>query len=276
MSLTQRIASIHQRIAAAAHRTGRSPTEVTLIAVTKTHPPELIREAQAAGVLHMGENRVQELERKVEALADLRPQITWHLIGHVQRNKARRALELADLMHSVDSVRLAETLSRIVGENQTEDRKPETEAGRPETRDPSTARFVSLSNGRAGRRPEIPMPVLLQVNVSGEASKEGFDLPGGVANEAGLATFLAEVEHILAQPGLAVQGLMTIAPYHPDPEQARPTFRALRELRDRLAQHFPQVSWHQLSMGMSDDFEVAIEEGATLVRVGRAVFGERT
>lgn len=249
LSIPGAIAQIRERIAAAARRAGRDPAEVTLIAVTKTHPPELAAEAVAAGVLDLGENRVQEAAAKIAALAGLSPRPRWHLIGHLQRNKARLAAQLFDMVHSVDSLRLAEALDR-----QRADVSPQPSA--------------------LGPWPSA-LPILLQVNVSGEASKEGFDLPGGLANQAGLARLLPEVEGILALPHLQVRGLMTIAPYSDDPEAARPTFRALRELRDELARRYPQARWEALSMGMTGDLAVAIEEGATLVRVGRAIFGER-
>lgn len=240
--ITDAIAQIRSRIDQAARRAGRDPAEVTLIAVTKTHPPELVAEAVAAGALDLGENRVQEAAAKIAALAGLTPRPRWHLIGHLQRNKAKLAAQLFDMVHSVDSLRLAEALDR--------------------------------QRAEAGPQPAA-LPILLQVNVSGEASKEGFDLPGGAANRAGLERMLPEVEGILALPRLRVRGLMTIAPYGDDPEAARPTFRALRELRDELARRYPQAHWGELSMGMTGDFEVAIAEGATLVRVGRAIFGER-
>lgn len=242
MSVAERIMTIQERIAAAARRAGREPAAVRLIAVTKTHPPELIAAAVAAGVYHLGENRLQEAEGKIAALADDRPRLTWHLIGHLQRNKARGAVALFDMIHSLDSLRLAETLNR---------------------------------HAAARRANQQPLPVLLQVNVSGETSKEGFDLPGGLENRTGLPPLLQAVEQILMLPHLQVQGLMTIAPFLPNPELARPTFVMLNRLRDTLARHFPQADWSQLSMGMTDDFEVAIAEGATMVRIGRAIFGER-
>lgn len=189
----------------------------------------------------MGENRVQEASEKMELMSAERARIRWHLIGHLQRNKAKQAAHF-DMVHSIDSLRVAEALSHQVE-----------------------------AQSLVGQR---RLPVLLQINVSGEASKEGFDLPGGIAHP-GLPSLLAEVERILALPHLEVQGLMTIAPWGDDPQAARPTFRALRLLRDELARRFPAFSWHHLSMGMTDDFEVAIEEGATLVRVGRAIFGSR-
>jgi hypothetical protein len=242
-SIAERLAQLQKRIATAASRCGRALDEVTLVAVTKTHPPDVIAEVIAAGVKHLGENRVQEAAEKIAALRNGQEQTTWHLIGHLQRNKARKALELFDIIHSVDSLRLAEALDRIVAEQSAATQQ----------------RF----------------PVLLQINVSGEASKEGFDLPGGIENNERLSLLLADIEQIIALPRLQIQGLMTIAPFGDDPEMARPVFRSLRLLRDTLAQRFPAADWHHLSMGMTDDFEVAIEEGATIVRVGRAIFGER-
>lgn len=237
-TVAARIAAIHERMAAAALRAGRAPAEVQLVGVTKTHPPELVAEALAAGLHDVGENRVQEAERKIAALAAVRTSLRWHLIGHLQSNKARRAAALFDIVHSVDSVHLAQ----------------------------------ALAYGAADR---APLPVLLQVNVSGEASKEGFSLAGWEAQPPVLAAFCRDVEQVLALPGLAVHGLMTIAPWGEDPERARPCFRSARRLRDELSRRFPAAGWGTLSMGMTDDFEVAIEEGATLVRVGRAIFGQR-
>ena len=236
------IAAVRERIAAAAGRAGRDGDSVRLIAVTKTHPLELVRAAAAGGVRDVGENRVQEASEK-HAAWEGEP-LRWHLIGHLQRNKARRAAEIFDLIHSIDRVRLAETLDRYTAES-----------GR------------GAGKGR--------LPVLLQVNIAGEAQKEGFDLPGGLDNREQLGAFYAAVEHIVSLPHLEVRGLMTIAPYVAEPETVRPVFRGLRELRDELARRFPAASWHELSMGMTGDFEIAVEEGATLVRVGRAIFGER-
>jgi PLP dependent protein len=249
-SITDRIDSVRARIATAARRAGRSAEEITLVGVTKTHPPATVAEALAAGLTHFGENRVQEAEEKIAALAADRERITWHLIGHLQRNKAKKAAGLFDVVHSIDSLRLAEALDRYL----VEDRGPRTDAP---------------------VRDYKPLPVLLQVNVSGEASKEGFGISGWEDRPAALDAFLAEVEALLALPHLRVGGLMTIAPWGSDPQLSRPTFRAARRLRDRLAQRFPQADWSALSMGMTDDFEVAIEEGATMVRVGTAIFGAR-
>ncbi len=248
MSSTPEIADnvvrVRERVAAAARRAGRDPDEMTLVAVSKTHPPELIRAVVAAGVHDFGENRVVEAGEKIP-LVEPRDGLRWHLIGHLQRNKARRAAALFDLVHSLDSLRLAETLDRHVREDAPTD---------------TTARRL---------------PVLLQVNVAGEAQKEGFDVPGGLQNRAALDRFFGDVERIIALDALEVRGLMTIAPYVAETEQVRPVFQSLRALRDELARRFPAASWRELSMGMTNDFEVAIEEGATLVRVGRAIFGER-
>jgi pyridoxal phosphate enzyme (YggS family) len=189
---------------------------VTLVAVSKTVDAAAVREAFEAGQRHFGENRVQDAAMKMAALTELRLSITWHLIGRLQSNKAGKAAGLFDLFHSVDSVDLAEQLSR--------------------------------------RAPK-PLPILLEVNVSGEPSKAGFE-------PARLEETLAAVR---ALPNMEVRGLMTMAPLNPDPETARPFFRRLRELRDRHG-------LTDLSMGMTDDFEVAVEEGATIVRVGRAIF----
>lgn len=186
------------------------------MAVSKTVDETAVREAVAAGQRHFGENRVQDAAHKISALADLRPHITWHMIGRLQSNKAGKAAELFDFIHSVDSPELA---------------------------------------GHLSRRTTKPLPVLLEVNISGELSKSGLA-------PARLEEVVAAVRGL---PNLELRGLMTMAPLDPDPENARPVFRRLRELRDRFG-------LQELSMGMTDDFEVAVEEGATLVRVGRAIF----
>lgn len=237
--LSQRLAAVQAQIAAAAAAAGRSAADVQLIAVSKTHPPEVVAAAVAAGVTDLGENRVQEAHQKISALHTLRPRPRWHLIGHLQRNKAKLAVELFDLIHSVDSLRLAETLDRYARER---DRR---------------------------------LPILLQINVSGEASKEGFWVPGGLKNSDAYSALLRDIEAILTLPALEVRGLMTIAPIVNHPDEARPVFAALRELRDDLARRYPQANWRELSMGMSDDLAAAIAEGATMVRIGRAIFGER-
>ncbi len=214
------VAGVRARIAAAAARSGRRPEEITLVAVTKGVDLARIRAAVAAGITDVGESRVQEAAPKVAAL---RADVRWHLVGHLQRNKAGLAAGLFSVIHSLDSIRLAGDLSR-----------------------------------RAPR----PLDVLLEVNVARERQKFGV-APDDLA---------PLVRGILQLPRLRVAGLMTIPPQHPDPERARPVFRRLRELRDELARVLG-TSLPHLSMGMSDDVEVAVEEGATFVRLGRALFG---
>ena len=225
--LAARIAAVRTTIAEAAQRAGRSPDEIILIAVSKTKPLEMVRLAYQLGVTDFGENRVQEALTKI---AEFHPDgLRWHMIGHLQSNKASKAVAAFDFIQSVDSLHLAQALSRHAVEQQKR------------------------------------LPVLLQVNISGEASKEGVS-----PNDAA-----ALARQIVTLPQLELQGLMTVAPLVQDPEETRPVFRALRLLRDRLREEVPESSWHHLSMGMTDDYRVAIEEGATIVRVGRAIFGER-
>ena len=247
MGLAENIARVRERIAAACARSGRNLSEVTLVAVSKTCPAEIVTEAYRLGLRHLGENRVEEAREKISKVrsqisnstSDLRLQtseLRWHLVGHLQSRKAAEAVALFDVIHSVDSVKLANKLSRLCLEA------------------------------------ERVMPVLLECNVSGEESKYGFP----AATAADKACWMAGVEAILAEgSGVRVEGLMTVAPIVSQTQDARPVFRALRQLRDELASRFPQTNWRHLSMGMTDDFEIAIEEGATLVRVGRAIFGER-
>jgi pyridoxal phosphate enzyme (YggS family) len=223
-----RLQAVRDRIAAACARSGRDPSEVTLVGVSKTHPPETVREAFAAGLRDFGENRVQEAEGKVEALADLRAAgLRWHLIGHLQANKARKAAALFDVVHSVDDAGLGARLERAAAEQ-----------------------------GRV-------LPVLVQVDLAGEATKFGLE-------ESSLT---ATLESLRALPSLRGEGLMVLPPYFEDPEATRPFFGRLRALRDQGVAR--GLCGSQLSMGMSHDFEVAIEEGATLVRVGTALFGAR-
>jgi pyridoxal phosphate enzyme (YggS family) len=225
--LAENIARVRERIAEAAHRAGRDPAEVTLVAVSKTKPVELVEVAYNLGVTDFGENRVQEALPKIAHFHPLG--LRWHLIGHLQSNKAGKVVEPFFCIHSVDSLHLAQRLSRYAQE--------------------------------AGKR----LSILLQVNVAGEASKEGM-APGEVPELA---------RQVAALPALAIEGLMTIAPLVENPEEVRPVFRELRRLRDRLRAEITASDWKHLSMGMTDDYEVAIEEGATIVRVGRAIFGER-
>ena len=206
---------------------GRAPEEITLVAVSKTMPVELVQMAYNLGVTDFGENRVQEALPKIAAFHA--QGLRWHMIGHLQSNKAGKVVSPFYCVQSVDSLHLAQSLSRHAGEQ------------------------------------EKRLSVLLQVNVSGEASKEGMAL----AETSELA------RQIVVLPHLQVDGLMTIAPLVEDPEQVRPVFRALRLLREQLRAELSQCSWQHLSMGMTDDYRIAIEEGATIVRIGRAIFGER-
>ncbi len=239
-TIAERVAVVRETIAAACQRAGRSPGDVTLVAVSKTHPPALILEALAAGVQHFGENRIEEaLSKIVQVNAAAPTPVQWHMVGHVQSRKARFVIGPFALLHSLDSVHLAERLSH----------------------------YAQL----AGRT----LDVLLEMNVSGEASKEGWAAWRWRDDRACRHALWEEVAQVLALPGLRVRGLMTMAPIVADMEQARPVFAALRELRDALAGDFPAASWHELSMGMTDDYPVAVEEGATIVRIGRAIFGER-
>lgn len=231
---------IHHRMHDACHQAQRPITSVRLIGVSKTHPAHTVREAWQAGLRDFGENRVQEAEQKILELADIRHELTWHLIGHLQRNKAKRAVQLFDYIHSVDSFELAQTLSRHCGE-------------------------LGLA----------PKQILLQYNVSGEASKEGFNAQGWESSPTMRNDMHDTVQRIGALPHLHIAGLMTIAPYTDDAESVRPVFISLRHLRDDLAALLPHHSFRELSMGMSGDVDVAIAEGATMVRVGRALFGER-
>jgi hypothetical protein len=225
MDLATNIQAVRERMAAACERAGRDPSTVTLLAVTKTQPPEVVNEAARLGLTLFGENKVQEARAKIPLCSN---RLRWHMIGHLQSNKAREAVHLFEMIQSVDSLALAQEIN-----------KRAEQAGKT-------------------------MPILLEVNIVGEASKFGY------APEA-LLRDLLEINRL---PRLEIHGLMTIPPWSPLPEKVRPVFRRLRELKaqceDLLGAPLPQ-----LSMGMTSDFEVAIEEGATLVRVGTALFGER-
>lgn len=227
--LAARFAAVQERINAAATRCGRSPRDVALIAISKTHPPSLIRKLIELGATDLGENRVQEAEEKIPQIGQTN--VRWHLVGHLQTNKARRALNLFDVIHSLDSIDLARRLDRLC-----------IEVGRPS------------------------LPLLIQVDLGHEETKSGI-------NEQELPRLAETVQQL---ERLELAGLMTLPPFFDDPEQARPYFRRLRELRDELARGrvFGERSG-ELSMGMTHDFEVAIEEGATMVRIGTAIFGER-
>lgn len=232
MSIAQNVAEVRQRITSAALRAGRNPGEVTLMAVSKSCAPERMREAYATGLRVFGENRIQEFSGKASTLADLK-EAAWHMIGHLQTNKAARAAELFTRIDSVDSLRLAERLNRAAQQS--------------------------------GKR----LGALIEINVGGEAAKSG--LPPESPELEELLCASARLEH------LKFLGLMTIPPFSEDPEQVRPYFRRLRELGVEIqARKLPNLSMDVLSMGMSHDFEVAIAEGSSCVRIGTAIFGERT
>ena len=228
-TLAERLSQVRARMGAAALRVARQPEQVTLVAVSKTHSPGMVREAMAAGVIDFGENKVQEAEEKIPQVG--RDSVHWHLIGHLQSNKARRAVELFDVIHSLDSVALARKLERAC---------------------------------EKGDRAQLP--VLVQVDLGKEVTKSG------VTEDE-----LLEIVDALKQcRRLRLQGLMTLPPFYDNSEEVRPFFRRLRELRDELSRLGAFGDGRgELSMGMTHDFEVAIEEGATIVRVGTAIFGER-
>ena len=226
MDLAANLEAVQRRIAAACERAGRDPASVQLLAVTKGHPPEVVRAAVDLGLTLFGENKVQEAKAKIPLCPG---RTRWQMIGHLQTNKAREAVELFDMIQSVDSLHLAAEI-----------------------------------NKRAEQAART-MPVLLEVNLAGEASKFGYRPE----------QLLADLEQINALPRLEIHGLMTMAPWTPEPEKIRTVFRQLRELKERCAAALG-APLPQLSMGMTGDFEVAIEEGATIVRIGTALFGERT
>jgi PLP dependent protein len=225
VSLIENLEKIQQRITAAGARSGREPGSITLLAVTKSQPPEVVREAADCGQILFGENKVQEAKAKISSCPE---RLRWHFIGHLQSNKCRDAVALFEMIQSVDSLPLAQEISQ---------------------RAEQAART---------------MPVLLEINVAGEASKFGYSQD----------KLLAELKQISALPRIEIQGLMAVPPWSPEPEKSRPHFRRLRELKQSCEQALGGSLPH-LSMGMSGDFEVAIEEGATLVRIGTALFGPR-
>jgi pyridoxal phosphate enzyme (YggS family) len=239
-TLSERVEAIWATIALACQRVGRSPDTVTLVAVSKMFPAGSVVQGLAAGLRHFGENRTEEAIPKMAEVAQLtHDPIDWHMVGHVQSRKARDVISGFTLIHSLDSIRLADRLSRFATEQQR-----------------------SLN-------------VLLEINVSGEATKYGWNGYGWRGDPLLRQTLWEDIGSVLSLPGLKVRGLMTMAPIVENPEAARPVFIALRELRDALANDFPNAVWSDLSMGMTDDYPVAVEEGATLVRIGRAIFGPR-
>jgi PLP dependent protein len=227
MSVVENLQIVRDRIASAAKRAGRDPSSVMLVVVTKTIDRDRIREAVVSGASILGENRVQEAKEKIEALGKL---ASWHLIGHLQTNKAKYAVKLFDLVHSVDNLELAAEIDRQAA--------------------------------KIGKMQDI----LIEVNIAGEAAKAGVPVKG-------VPELVAEVSRL---KNVSVKGLMTMPPFSENPEDSRPYFQKLRQLMESIAkENIPNVSLKELSMGMSGDFEVAVEEGATLVRVGTAIFGAR-
>ncbi|MBI5702999.1 MAG: YggS family pyridoxal phosphate-dependent enzyme [Chloroflexota bacterium] len=233
-SIRERYHFTLEQIASAARRSGRSPEDVRLVVVTKSQPLEVVQAAIEAGVRILGENYPEEGVTKIQSIP---PQsgVEWHMIGHVQSRKARLVAEHFALLHSLDSLKLAQRLDRFAAEQNR------------------------------------LLPVLLEFNVGGEESKSGWN----ASDESLWDAFLPDVEAIVDLPHLRVQGLMTMPPLTADPNDARRFFQRLRRLRDHLASLFPQADWHELSMGTSADYPVAVEEGATLVRVGTAIVGAR-
>ncbi len=224
-TIAENLARIYYKMERAARKSGRDPAEIKLVAVTKTVELKRIKEAFSAGARIFGENYVQEAQEKIEKLK--KKPISWHFIGHLQKNKAKQAVELFDMIETVDSIELAKVISK---------------------------------------RAKQPIDILIEVNIAGEKTKKGVDIQG----VSKLAREIAELENV------RLKGLMTIPPYHENSELSRPYFMTLRRIAERInRENIPGVSMHELSMGMSHDFEVAIEEGATIVRIGRAIFGER-
>jgi pyridoxal phosphate enzyme (YggS family) len=225
-AVRENLPRVREAIEGAARRVGRGEGEVTLVGITKAHPPDAIRAALAAGLRDVGENRIEELEEKVSILG--RDAVTWHMVGHLQSRKARRAVGLCDLLHSVDTLKLARRLSGFAQEE------------------------------------GVRLSALVEVNLSGEEAKAGFD--PGEAVEA--------IHAMLELPGIQVEGLMTMAPFVNDEKVLRGVFSGLRDLHEEC-KRLPEYRGSELSMGMTNDFELAVEEGSTMVRIGTALFGER-
>jgi pyridoxal phosphate enzyme (YggS family) len=241
LDIAENIATVQERIASACERAGRDPNEITLVAVSKKKPAEHILEAINAGLREFGENRIEEAAIKIpDVMAGTTASINWHMIGHIQRRKVRDVVRLNfDLVHSVDNLKLAASLDQITA--------------------------------AAGRT----IPVLLEMNVSGEAAKNGWDARESLQSETITAELRTDIEAMCQFEHLNIQGLMTMAPLVQNAEATRPVFQSLARLRAALKSEFPALDLPHLSMGMTNDYEVAIEEGATIVRIGRAIFGER-
>jgi pyridoxal phosphate enzyme (YggS family) len=233
-SIRENYQSTLDEIATAARKSDREPNEIRLVVVTKSQPLEVVQAAIEAGVRILGENYPEEAVMKIQSLAG-QSAVEWHMIGHVQSRKARLVVDHFALLHSLDSLKLAQRLNRFAAEG------------------------------------KHVVPVLLEFNVGGEISKAGWN----ASDESQWDAFMPEIAELLELPHLQVHGLMTMPPLETNPEDARHSFQKLRRLRDQLASQFPEADWHELSMGTSADYRVAVEEGATLVRVGTAIVGAR-
>ncbi|HSG15835.1 MAG TPA: YggS family pyridoxal phosphate-dependent enzyme [Anaerolineae bacterium] len=246
MSIERRYQAVLERITAAAQRSGRQAEDITLVTVTKTWPAETVVAAHRAGMRHFGENRAEELSRKLPAVeAALGPDsgISWHAIGALQSRKTNLVADTADVFHALDRAKIANRLSRRLVEN--------------------------------GRGDVNPLLVFVEVNLSGEATKSGLDCRDWEASAEQKLTLQQMARLVVELPGLVPLGLMTMAPWQVEEDVIRSVFRRLRELSQWLQNAEPEGQWSKLSMGMTDDFEIAIEEGATHIRVGRAIFGPR-
>lgn len=236
-TITHNLEETRQRIELAASVSGRSAEDVLLVAVSKRHPVRAIAAAYQAGVKHFGENRVAECVEKVSSL----PQdIHWHMVGGLQSRKASDAAPVFEWVHSIDRLKIARKLSDAIESDMQ------------------------------------PLQVLVQVNVSGEASKSGYELSAWPASNHEYDAFISEMSALSDYRGVRIRGLMTMAPYVEDPQQTRPVFQKMRQLQQALQREMPALDWEHLSMGMTNDYEVAIEEGATIVRLGTAIFGPRS
>ncbi len=242
-SIAQNLAAIQKQIAATCQRVGRDPASVTLVAVTKQQSPRDIVATLQAGVTHIGENRVEEALPKMQQVEALLPPDvpppTWHMVGHIQRRKAQAVIRGFQIIHSLDSIKLARRYDRFARE--------------------------------LNRRPQV----LLEINVSGEDTKAGIPAHNWQQDRTQRQSLWEIIADIDQLEHVHLAGLMTMAPFVAEIEQARPVFAALRRLRDALAEAFPHQAWHELSMGMTNDYPIAIEEGATMLRIGRAIFGDR-
>jgi PLP dependent protein len=237
--ITANLKAVQETMATACARAGRNPADITLVAVSKTNPVAAVIAAINSGVRHFGENRVEEAVAKIPAVnAQVATQPVWHMIGHIQSRKAKLVLPLFDRIHSVDTVKIAQKLSQLAVEEKR------------------------------------TLAVLLEVNIAGEAAKYGFEVSDWQTKPNVQAAFWQDMATLLALPNLDVRGLMTMAPFYSEMERTRPVFAALTELREWLQADF-HIALPDLSMGMTNDYPVAIEEGATIVRIGRAIFGER-